>query len=293
MIIKSLRHKAPSAEYSVNYVFNGMPPKKENQWVIFQNITKGYDRNSIIQEFNDTAKLLRISPNRKTTIRYHEVLGFSHKSSPHITREKLQAIAHEYLKLRDPESASNALCVPHCEKGGHWHIHTLLSSNDVGSPKSGDRMMGDYFYYELRRETERFMLKTYPELHHSTVYLSEKEIQSLIPEQYRAERRLMELEKQPKKKGSAIKEQASGIVKSILDKSNTLNEFIEKINTNSDYKTYSRRGKLTGIIQKEGKKKFRFSTLGINLLDENFIVLSRMNELEALNKENSSKSLER
>ena len=58
MIIKSLRHKVPSAKYSVNYVFDGMPNETENQWVIFQNIAGGYDKKSIISEFNESAKLL-------------------------------------------------------------------------------------------------------------------------------------------------------------------------------------------------------------------------------------------
>jgi hypothetical protein len=267
-----------------------MPSEKENQWMIFQNIATGHDRKSIIQEFNENAHYIKSTPKRRLTMRFHEILAFSHKNSDDLTREKLQAIAHTYLKLRDPENSSLALCVPHREKGGHSHIHILLSSNAVGSSKSGDRMMTNFEYYEIRRKTERWMLENYPELHHSTVYLPEKEILSLIPDTYKAERRLMELD-EPKQKGSTAKDQVAEMVKSMLDKSNSMNEFIERINKLPSFQTYSRRGKLTGIIH-EGKKKFRFSTLGINQLEENFTVLSRMNELETMRKD-SSQSIER
>jgi len=276
MIIRSIRHSVPSAEYSVNYVFNGMPQNREEQWVIFQNIESGFDRNSIIHEFNDNAQLLHRNLKRKKTIRYHEILAFSHKNSSNLNREKLQAITNKYLQLRDPEKSAKAICVPHNES--HSHIHLLLTSNAVGSSKSGDMMMTNKRYYDIRREMERWVLQEYPELHHSTVYLSKEEIHQLLPERYRAERRMMEIEKPAKNKNSA-KEQVSEAVKIILEKSHSLTDFIERINKVKDFQTYSRRGKLTGVIH-ESKKKYRFSNLGINLLEENFTVLSRMSELE-------------
>ena len=290
MIVKSLRHSSKQASSSVKYLMDGIPVEKEKQWLIFRNITSGYDQDSIIMEFNESANLLRISPNRKTTVRYHEILGFSHKDIPRLTREKSQVIANEYLGLRDPENFAKALCVPHKEKDGHPHIHILLTSNSVGSSRSGDLMMSNARYYDIRRDIERFMLQTYPELHQSIVYLTEKEIRSLLPEKYQTERRMMELE-QPKPKKETVKDQVSIKIKSLLEKSNSLNDFIDRINKQSAYQTYSRRGKLTGVIL-QNNKKFRFSTLGINLLDENFSVLSRMNELETLDRK-TSKEIER
>jgi MobA/VirD2-like, nuclease domain len=289
MIIKSLRHKVSSSEYSVNYVFDGMPQNQEEQWVIFQNIESGFDRNSITNEFNENAHLLHKNLKRKKTIRYHEILAFSHENSPDLNREKLQAITQKYLKLRDPKNIAKAICVPHNEK--HSHIHILLTSNAIGSPKSSDMMMTNAQYYDIRREMERWVLREYTELHRSTVYLSKEEIDQLLPEKYRAERRLMEIEKPVKNKNSA-KEQVSQMVKKILERSHSLSDFIEQINKTKEFQTYSRRGKLTGLVH-ENKKKFRFSTLGINLLEENFAVLSRMSELENSKSKGSELSFER
>jgi hypothetical protein len=266
-----------------------MPQKEEQQWVIFQNIDSGFDRDSIINEFNENAQLLHKNLKRKKTIRYHEILAFSHKNSSNLNREKLQAITNKYLQLRDPEKSAKAICVPHNES--HSHIHLLLTSNAVGSSKSGDMMMTNKQYYDLRREMERWVLKEYPELHHSTVYLSQEEINSLLPEKYKTERRMMELEK-PEKIKKTAKEKVSVAIQKILEKSHSLTDFIERINKVKDFQTYSRRGKLTGVIH-ENKKKYRFSNLGINLLEENFTVLSRMSELEQIKTKDSEHFTER
>ncbi len=290
MIIKSLRHKSPSAKYSVNYVFEGIPKDAENQWVVFQNIAGGYDRKSIISEFNESAKLLPQNLNRSKTYRYHEILAFAHENSPDLSREKLQAITHKYLELRDPDNSSKAICVPHLEK--HTHIHILLTSNSLGSNKSGDLRMSNARYYDIRREMERWILREYPELHRSTVYLSKEEIPNLLPDKYLVERRMMELEKPKTTNRNTAKEKISEIIKKALYKSKSIQDFMERINKLEGFQTYSRRGKLTGIIH-ENKKKYRFTNLGIDLLKENFLVLSRMGELEALKEKDSSKSLER
>lgn len=289
MIIKSLRHTVRSSSYSVNYLFDGMPKKQEKQWLVFRNIQNGFTRKSIIEEFNNNAHFLNDNLKRSKTIRYHEILAFAHENSSDLNREKLQAITHQYLKLRDPNGSAMALAVPHHEK--HSHVHIIITSNEIGSNRSGDMMMTNAQYYDIRREMERWVLKTYPELHRSTVYLSNEEIHQLLPKKQRTERRLLDLEK-PKPSSSSAKDKISKSVKQILDKCNSLQDFIVRINKHKDFQTYSRKSKLTGIIH-ENKKKYRFTNLGINLIDENFSVLSRMEELQNLELPKSSNSLER
>jgi hypothetical protein len=290
MIIKSLRHKQFLANYSVNYILDGVSKEPENQWLIFQNISTGYNRDSIIQEFNINAKYLTKTANRKKVYRYHEVLAFAHENSKDLTRSKLQKIAHKYLKLRDPEGLSKVVCVPHLEKNKHFHIHILLTSNYIDSSRSGDMRMSNERYYEIRRDMERYILLNMPELHRSTVFLKNDEIEQLLPEKYRSERRLMQLEKPVKNRNSA-KEKVTATINTILQKSNTIEEFENLINAEKDFKTYRRNGKLTGVIH-EQKKKYRFSNLGINLFRENFQVLKRMNELENINNKDISDSLD-
>ena len=171
MIIKSLRHKQRNSAYSVNYTFDGMSNEAENQWLVFQNISQGFDRNSIIQEFNANAQYLTKTAKRKKVFRYHEVLAFAHENSRDLSRDKLQKIVKEYLKLRDPKGLSKAICVPHLDEDKHYHVHILLTSNYIESSRSSDMRMSNERYYEIRRNMERWMLDTMPELHRSTVYL--------------------------------------------------------------------------------------------------------------------------
>lgn len=284
MIIKSLRHFQRSAQYSVNYLYNGISKNPENQWLIFQNITKGHNRHSIIEELNTNASFLTKTAKRKKVFRYHEVLAFAYENSnpKDLSREKLQHIATEYLKLRDPQGLSKAICVPHIEDGRHYHLHLLMTSNHIESSRSGDMMLNNEQYYSLRREMERYILREMPELHQSTVFLEEKEIQQILPEKYRRERQLMQLEK-PTRKKNQTKDKIAELVKEVLSRSNTLEEFEKLLNNTPNFQTYQRNGKLTGVIH-ERKKKYRFSNLGIPLYKENFRTLKRMSEVEQLQK---------
>lgn len=289
MIIKSIRHKQFLSNYSVHYIFDGMENELDKKWLIFQNISRGFERSDIIREFNDNARYLTKTAKRKKVFRYHEVLAFAHENSRDLTREKLQKIAHEYLKLRDPQGLSKAVCVPHLEQEKHYHIHILLTSNHIESPRSGDMMMTNEQYYHIRREMERYVLRTMPELHRSTVFLKEAEIQQILPQKYRGERRLMQLEK-PAKKRNHQKEKVAEIVHEILHKSNTLEEFTELLKKTPQIEPYYRGGKLTGIIH-ERNKKYRFKTLGIELFRENFRTLKRMSEIKQIQQRNNERDI--
>ena len=287
MIIKSLRHTQFLSNYSVNYVFDGMSNEPEHRWVIFQNVSSGYDRKSIIKEFNSNAEYLTKTQKRKRCYRYHEVLAFAHENSQDLSREKLQRICNEYLKLRDPQGLSKAVCVPHLDKG-HYHIHILLTSNFLESSRSGDMRMSNKRYYEIRRSMERWVLREMGELHRSTVYLDEKEIEQILPERYSSERRLLQLGKKPAKNRNHTKDKVAQRIKELLAQSNTLEQFETLINAESDLKTYQRSGRLTGVIY--NNRKYRLKNL-IPLYQENFQVLKRMQELERIN--NHQRSIER
>ena len=287
MIIKSLRHTQFLSNYSVNYVFDGMSNEPEHRWVIFQNVSSGYDRKSIIKEFNSNAEYLTKTQKRKRCYRYHEVLAFAHENSQDLSREKLERICNEYLKLRDPQGLSKAVCVPHLDKG-HYHIHILLTSNFLESSRSGDMRMSNKRYYEIRRSMERWVLREMGELHRSTDYLDEKEIEQILPERYRSERRLLQLGKKPAKNRNHTKDKVAQRIKELLAQSNTLEQFETLINAESDLKTYQRSGRLTGVIY--NNRKYRLKNL-IPLYQENFQVLKRMQELERIN--NHQRSIER
>lgn len=295
MIVKSLRHTTPQFGYIVNYVCDGVPKQKDYRWIEMHNITRGADRKSIIFDFEENAQYLQIraTPARKKVFKYHEILAFAKESTPHLTKEKLVAIAREYNRLRDPNDSALSICVPHYEKGKIVHLHCIYSSNHVLSQTSSDMRMDNATYYELRRNIERFTLKNYPELHHSTVYLDKKEIARLLPKEILAERKKQEFSS-PKDFGKQTKKQfVADTVRAILEKSTSIHDFKSRVEALDGFATYSRNGKLAGIIN---GKKYRFKTLGIQLLHENFKVLERLGELEDLQRKQErehSQNLER
>ncbi len=291
MIVKSMRHQNPSFSYIIDYFYKGMPKNPDLNWSLYQNLSKGTGAKSIIQEFEENAGYLqqRSGLSRKKIFKYHEVLAFSMESTPFVTPQKLKTLASKYIKLRDPEGASIALCVPHIEELKHIHLHLLFSSNHVGSDKSSDLRMDNAMYYRIRKEIEIEMLKLYPELHHSVVYLDEKEIQKLIPKKYQLQRGNVHIAKKKDFGKQSKKKQVADTVQNILDNSNSIADFTEKINSKDGYSTYSRNNKLSGVI-KDGKK-YRFSTLGIQLFPENLKVLERMDELKELEKTQKSHQL--
>lgn len=296
MIIKSIRHTTPSFDYIVEYLNEGMPKDPKKRWALYHNLSRGIDKKSVIQEFEENAKYLRKRSGlrRKKTVKYHEILGFSKESTPYLTEEKLKKLALKYIRLRDPEGASVAFCVPHIERDKHIHLHLLFSSNHIGSEKASDMRMDNSTYYRIRKEMERYMLRLYPELYHSVVYLREKEINDLLPQKHRDLRTSQKVSNKKYFGREIKKEQVAKTIRSILDKITSLQGFIEDVNGLSGFETYSRNGVLTGVIC-DGKK-YRFKTLGINLLPENLKVLERMDELKQLENQQSKdqdKDLER
>ncbi len=288
MIVKSLRHKDPRFGYVVEYLYEGMPTNPDLRWALYHNLSRGIDTKSIIQEFEENAEYLkqRSSLIRSKVFKYHEVMGFSVESTPFLTPEKLKKLALEYIKLRDPEDASIALCVPHIEKGKHVHLHLLFSSNHVGSNKSSDLRMDSAMYKRIRREIEFKMLRLFPELHHSIVYLDEKEILKLIPKEYQLQRNPVKSVKKKDFGKQSKKKQVAETIQILLDKSTSISTLIDRINSTEGFSTYSRNNIITGVVV--DSKKYRFSTLDIQLLPENFKVLERMGELEELEKKQKS-----
>ncbi len=69
MIIASIRHTQLLSNYGVNYIFDGISDEPEHQWLIFQNISRGFTRKDIIDSFNDNARYLTKNPKRKRIYR--------------------------------------------------------------------------------------------------------------------------------------------------------------------------------------------------------------------------------
>lgn len=283
MIVKSLRHSSFNFGILVNYLFNGMDKKNRvNRWIHLHNLQYGCTPAEITNEFEDNAQYLRRNKtSRKRIYKYHEILSFSKESSQYLSNEKLQEIAKDYLKIRDPHHSAKAFCTVHYEKK-HTHLHFIISSNHIGSDRSSDMRMDNKQYFEIHREIERETLRKFPELVHSTVYLENEEIKKLILEKYHIQIR-EETEAQKDFGKQTKKQKIANQVRDLLDKSSSLNDFIKKLEQSMNLQAYYRKEKLTGVIA-DGKK-YRLKTLGIELVPERLNVLSRLNELEKLQGE--------
>jgi hypothetical protein len=288
MINKSIRHSSHKFGILVNYLFNGMDKKnRANRWIHLHNLQNGCTPIEITDEFEDNTLYLRKNKtSRKRIYKYHEILSFSKESSQNLSNEKLQQIARDYLKIRDPHHSAKAFCTVHYEKK-HTHLHFIISSNHIGSDRSSDMRMDNKQYFEIRREIERETLQKFPELVHSTVYLENEEIKKLIPEKYHNQ--IREKTVTQKDFGKQTKKQKiANQVRDLLDKSSSLNNFIKKLEQSTNLQAYYRKEKLTGVIADD--KKYRLKTLGIELVPERLNVLSRLDELEKLQKDRERES---
>ena len=282
MIVKSLRHSNFKFNIIVQYIFDGMDKKKrENRWVLLHNLQYGSTPTEISQEFEENAKFLRNKQtSRKKTFKYHEILSFSKESSEHLSNEKLQEIARDYLNIRDPEHSSKAFCTVHYEKD-HVHLHFIISANHIASDRS-DMHMDNKRYFGLRREIERTTLCKFPELVHSTVYLEPEEIKRIVPEQYHHQIRSKTKSKKDFGKQNK-KQKIADTVSKIMEASTSLDDFIKKLAQSPSMQPYYRKEKLNGVIV--DNKKYRLKTLGIELMPERLQVLSRLDELEKLQRD--------
>ena len=114
------------------------------------------------------------------------------------------------------------------------------------------------------------------------MYLEHEEIEQLLVQPYLSERRVMQLE-QPTINRNHTKEIVAERIKELLAQSNTIEHFETLINNESEYTTYSRSGKLTGVVH--NNKKYRLKALNIPLYQEKFLVLKRMQEMEHINNQ--------
>ncbi len=230
-------------------MINGMQDKEQDM-MLAHNLPN-FDLWDMTQAYleNDT---YRTDP-RATVTWTHEILSFSPSDAAHIDNQKLEQITEEYIRRRN----SRALCfaVSHMSEG-HKHIHMVFSSTEYHQKKS--LRMSNKVFKELREGMEEFQMEHFPERKHSIVYLDrEKQKQ-----QYRGKGTSKEREYQAKKrlKDTPLeKEQLSCMVQNCYDQSKSAQKFINLLQSNG-LELYERNGKPAGVM---GKRKYRFSTLGI------------------------------
>ena len=205
-----------------------------------------------------------------------DILSFHPKDADRLNNEKLHQIALKYISLRAPKSI--AIATVHKNEKNHTHLHICFSGVEYKTGKS-IRISKDDFQNKVKLEMEKYQQEIFPELMLSKIQHEKSPYQK------------KELKKENEKVIESFGEisEKQIILKSleeVFKHSKSEQDFYQKLQEKG-FQLYSRNGKITGI---QGKRKFRFKTLGYNAeflqqLEQNPTLIKRMELLQQI-KEN-------
>lgn len=210
-------------------------------------ITHNLKGNSI-EEWEEQFKLnesYRLRKRTDSVYLTHEIISLHRDDAKHITLEKLQTIANEYIFQRNPHGMYVA--VPHFDKE-HYHIHICASGIEYKTGKS--LRLNKPNLLALKKNIQQFQIERFPELSNSVVKHGGKEKSLLTDKEYQIKLRTG----RETGKGLVI-----GMLKTCYKKAISIETFYQLVKE-SGLKTYERGGKITGV--EDGKYKYRFSRLG-------------------------------
>lgn len=223
---------------------------------VYHNVPIASPENAI-QAFYDAEQGRKI--NRKDSNRiHHDIISFHPDESP--TADELDAISREYIKLRMGERPGIAFARPHVTTRCK-HIHVMTSGVCL---RGYSMRLSNSQYMTVRRNLERYILKTYPHLNKSIVYLNKRELKRLSPEASRkgkSKTKLRAMENRNGHKEPLRKRAIAQAVETCICRSANYASFQAALKAKG-FRDYTRGGKLYGIIDSQGKK-YRFSTLGL------------------------------
>lgn len=188
----------------------------------------------------------------------HEILSWHRGDAKNITLAKMEAMAREYIKLRNPKGMYVA--VPHFDKE-HYHIHICASGIEYRTGKS--LRLPKLELQKLKKDIQQYQLEHFPELSKSVVAHGKKEKSNSSDKEYQIKLRTGR---------ETGKEQVLGILKTCYKKANSKENFFELLKA-SGLQTYTRSGNTTGVIH--NNYKFRFHRLGFT--EERFTELNKIN----------------
>lgn len=218
----------------------------------------------------------------------HEILSWHRDDTKNITIEKLEEMAREYIKLRNP--GGMAIAVSHSDKQ-HLHIHFCFSGLEYHTGKSLRMSKGEFT--KLKQDIQNFQRVKFPELSHSIVEHGKSEKKELaLPtdREYQIKCRTCLAGRQAGR--ATHKEQVLGILKDCYHRAISKEDFFEMVEK-SGMRVYERGGNITGVIY--GNRKFRFRKLGFapEILEGLEIGVERERELEKLREKTKSKDIDR
>ena len=177
----------------------------------------------------------------------HEILSWHKDDAKDISLSKLEDMAREYIRHRNPNGMYVA--VPHFDKE-HYHIHICASGIEYRTGKTMRLAKKDLQI--LKQNVQQYQLEKYPELCKSIVNHGQqkKEYALLSEKEFRYKLRT----------GRATdKEHLIGMIKTYYKKSGSRNDFYEMLK-DAGLSPYIRGGRVSGVVF--NNKKFRLNRLG-------------------------------
>jgi len=212
----------------------------------------------------------------------HEILSWHRDDAKNITLAKMEAMAREYIRQRNPKGLFVA--VPHFDKE-HYHIHICASGVD----KTGKSLrLPKLELQKLKKEIQQYQIDKFPELSKSIVNHGKTKDKNQEAGDIKNEK---EFQFKLRTGRDTEKELIIGMLKTCYKMAISKEDFFLKLKE-CGLETYERSEKIAGI--KKGNMKFRFNRLGfteqrIEDLNKSF---NRVKELSA-SRENKQKNINR
>ena len=245
MIIKIKTRKRSSFRQLINYIIHDTERVPDSR-IILHNLTDGSVDDWVGWfKYNET---FREKKRKNSVILTHEILSFHPKDTPHLSVEKLEAIAREYIERRNPSGIY--LGAIHLAKD-HYHIHFCVSGVEYHSGQAMRLSKGEM--KELKLGLQQHQEHYYPELEYSSPSHGRSKNLQLTDKEYYRKKQTGQL---------TTREKIHLLVHSSFDEAKDIDDFLGDL-AEHGLEPYFRNGVLKGV--KFEQRRYRFSTLGVQI----------------------------
>lgn len=162
MIVKNLSRKSGSGQlinYIFRYILNDEKQPVESPFIIRHNV-RSHDIQGYIREFKENAGHRTHTRKNQVAI-HHTILSWSNKDRDHLTPEKINKMARQYMSLR----GLNNLYVGtiHTDRD-HIHLHLAMSATELSGKTS---RISKSEFANLKLSLDTYQRELFPELEHS------------------------------------------------------------------------------------------------------------------------------
>lgn len=276
MIVKIKTRKKPSFEQLLNYMLQ--PKEHSHHHFILKHNIRGETIEEWVRQFKEN-ETYRKFKRPDSVILSHEILSWHKDDTRNISLDKLEEMAREYISLRNPNGIY--IVIPHTDKD-HYHFHICASGVEYRTGKA--MRMSKPEFTKLKQGIQSFQRQKFPELSKSIVAHGRMGKEFALPDtEYQIKRRTGR---------ASDKEKILEMLRECHNTAVSKNDFFSRLQKRG-LETYSRGGKITGIIY--ANRKYRFSRLGLNpeILQELSVEMKRRRELKILRGKGRGRELGR